>query len=54
MAKNIQKTINLFIAQNTLLIDEDSKIFKYAILNTGKGQNPLSLKNKIIGHIPNI
>lgn len=52
MAKNVQKTINLFITQNNFLIDEDSKIFKFTTLNTGNGQIPLSLK--IIGHIPNI
>lgn len=54
MAKNVWKTINPFITQNNLLIDEDSNIFKlkFTTLSTGNGQILLSLKSKRIRHIP--
>jgi len=57
IAKNVQKTITPFIIQNNL-IDEDSKIFKInsklTTLSIGNGGIFLSLKSKIIDHIPYI
>ena len=58
MAKNIRKTINPFITQNNLLIDEYSNILKlkliFTTLSTGNSQILLSLESKIIRHIPYI
>lgn len=55
IAKNVQKTITPFITQN-ILIDEDSKILKinlkFTTWNIGNGGIFLSLKSKIINHIP--
>ena len=58
MAKNIWKTINPFIIQNNLLIDEYSNILKlkliFTTLSTGNSQILLSLESKIIRHFPYI
>ena len=58
MAKNVWKTINPFITQNNLLIDEYSNILKlkliFTTLSTGNSQILLSLESKIIRHIPYI